>query len=138
VDLAPGNYRVVMKVAAKDQGQGIQPRLLVGEYGSETHDWYDTFSFSCGGEANHCIKDDMNAWFEQARSVGRGIFDKCGSARVSDIAWHVEHSPDQALEDLTLEFVLRIYKFPPRFRHGTPTCKGLAGGRASESELDAP
>jgi hypothetical protein len=31
-----------------------------------------------------------------------------------------------------------VYKFPPRWKHGTPTCKGLAGGRTSESELDAP
>jgi hypothetical protein len=134
VDLPPGNYRVQMKAEAKDKAQGIQPRLVVAEYGKETKDWYDTFSFACGGEAQRCIKDDMNEWFGRARAVQRGIFDKCGSARVSDISWHVEHSPEQTLEDVTLEFTLHVYKFAPRFHHGTPTCKGLAGGRAAESE----
>jgi hypothetical protein len=138
IDLPPGTYRVVLRAAAKDEGQGIQPRLMIGEYGSETHDWYNTFAFSCGGEAGRCIKDDMNDWFEKAKQVNRGIFDKCGSTRVTDIAWHVEHSPEQTLEDLTLELTLHVYKFPPRFPHGTATCKGLAGGRTSESELDAP
>jgi hypothetical protein len=138
VDLPPGAYHVVLRAAAKDQGQGIQPRLVVAEYGSETHDWYDSFAFSCTGEAQRCIKDDMNEWFNKAKSVSRGIFDKCGSTRVTDLGWHVEHSPEQTMEDLTLEFVLHVYKFPPRWKHGTPTCKGLAGGRTSESELDAP
>jgi hypothetical protein len=138
VDLPPGHYRVVLRAEAKDQAQGIQPRLVVAEYGTETKDWYDTFSFACGDGGQRCIKDDMNEWLGKVRGVPRGIFDKCGSARVSDIAWHVEHSPEQTMEDLTLEFVLHVYKFPARFKHGTPTCKGLAGGRASESELASP
>jgi hypothetical protein len=137
VDLMPGSYRVVMHVTAKERAQGIQPRLIIGEYGQETHDWYDSFSFACGG-AQPCIKDDMNDWFAKVRSVGRGIFDKCGSTRVTDIAWHVDHSPEQTLEELTLELTLHVYKFPPRFAHGTPTCKGLQGGRVSESALDEP
>ncbi len=134
VDLAPGKYRVRLRAEAKDKGQGIQPRLVIAEYGADTQDWYDTFSFACGGEAQRCLKDDVGEWFGKARTVARGIYDKCGSARIEGLDWHVEHSPEQTLEDLTLDLVLHVYKFPPRFKHGTPTCKGLAGGRAAEEE----
>jgi hypothetical protein len=103
VDLPPGHYRVVVRVQAKDKGQGIQPHLMIKEYGSETKDWYDSFGFSCGGVAQGCIKDDMNIWLDQVRSVPRGIFDKCGSTRATDISWRVEHSPEQAMQDLVLE-----------------------------------
>ena len=64
------------------QAQGIQPRLLVNEYGRSQNDWYSTFSFACGGGVGPCIKDDMKDWFDKARAVDRGIFDKCGSTRV--------------------------------------------------------
>jgi hypothetical protein len=134
VDLPPGEHKVRARWEAKDAAQGIQPRLLVGEYGLATKDWYATFAFSCGS-AQSCVKQDMEDWFNQARKVSRGIFDKCGATRVTDIRWGVEHSPGQTLEDLTLEFVLRVYKFAPRFPHGYSDCKGLQGGRASEEEL---
>ena len=104
-------------------------------FGRETADWYDVFAFACGANGP-CIKDDMKAWFDQARAVPRGIFDKCGSTRVEGLRWSVEHSPEQTLEDLTLELVLHVYKFEPRFKHGTPDCKGLSvTGKAAEDEL---
>ena len=90
--------------------------------------------FACGGGNGPCIKEDMKQWFDKARAVERGIFDKCGSTRVEGIRWSVEHSPEQTLEDLTLDFVLHIYKFEPRFVHGTPTCKGISGGKGAEEE----
>jgi hypothetical protein len=133
VDLPPGRHAVRLRIEAKDPGQGIHPRLLVNEYGRGQNDWYSTFSFACGSGAP-CIKEDMKAWFDQARGSDRGIFDKCGSVRVEGIRWSVEHSPDQTLEDLTLDFVLHVYKFEPRFVHGTPTCKGISGGRGAEEE----
>jgi hypothetical protein len=134
VDLPPGRHAVRVKFAAQDRAQGIHPRLFVGEYGKETKDWYDTFAFACGANAP-CIKDDMGQWLDEVRKVERGIFDKCGSTRVENVRWSVEHSPEQTLEDLVLDFTLHVYKFDPRFKHGTPTCKGMAGGRASEQEL---
>lgn len=134
IDLPPGRHAVRVRVEAKDPAQGIHPRFLVDEYGAGTKDWYQTFAFSCGA-ASPCIKDDMKAWMDQVRGVDRGIFDKCGSTRVENIHWSVEHSPEQTLEDLTLDFVLHVYKFEPRFPHGAPTCKGLAGGKAAEQEL---
>ena len=134
VELPPGRHAVRMRVEAKDAAQGIHPRLVVDEYGKETHDWYHTFEFACGS-AGPCIKDDMKQWFDKARLAERGIFDKCGSTRIEGIRWSVEHSPEQTLQDLTLDFVLHVYKFEPRFAHGTATCRGLAGGRAAEEEL---
>jgi hypothetical protein len=134
VDLPPGRHNVRLRIEATDQAQGIHPRLLVNEYGQETHDWYSTFAFACGG-TGPCIKDDMANWLDEVRKVERGIFDKCGSARVENVRWSVEHSPEQTLEDLTVDFTLHVYKFEPRFAHGTPTCKGLSGGKAAEQEM---
>ncbi len=133
VELTPGRHAVRLRIEAKDAAQGIHPRLLVNEYGRSQNDWYSTFSFACGS-GSPCLKDDMKQWFDQARRADRGIFDKCGSTRVEGIRWSVEHSPDQTLEDLTLDFVLHVYKFEPRFVHGTPTCKGISGGRGAEEE----
>lgn len=134
VELAPGRHAVRLRIEAKDRAQGIHPRLLVDEYGKGQNDWYSTFAFECGGGNGPCIKEDMKDWFDKARAVDRGIFDKCGSTRVEGIRWSVEHSPEQTLEDLTLDFVLHVYKFEPRFVHGTPTCKGLSGGKGAEEE----
>jgi hypothetical protein len=134
LDLPPGRWPVRVRVEAKDPAQGIHPRVIVNEYGRKTGDWYSTFGFSCGA-MQPCIKADMKDWFDRARTVDRGIFDKCGSTRVEGIRWSVEHSPEQTLEDLTLDFVLHVYKFEPRFRHGAATCKGLSGGKQAEEEL---
>jgi hypothetical protein len=133
-DLPPGRHAVRVKISAQDRAQGIHPRILVNEYGKETHDWYDTFAFACGANAP-CIKDDMGIWLDEVRKVDRGIFDKCGSTRVENVRWSVEHSPEQTLEDLVLDFTLHVYKFDPRFPHGAPNCKGLSGGHAAENEL---
>ena len=133
VELPPGRHAVRLRIEAKDVAQGIHPRLLVNEYGVGQKDWYSTFSFACGS-AGPCIKEDMKDWFDKARAVDRGIFDKCGSTRIEGIRWSVEHSPDQTLEDLTLDFIIHVYKFEPRFVHGTPTCKGISGGRGAEEE----
>ncbi len=134
IDLPPGRHAVRVRVEAKEVAQGIHPRLIINEYGVKTSDWYNTFSFACG-EHEACLKDDMKDWFDKARAVPRGIFDPCGSTRVEGLRWAVEHSPEQTLEDLTLDFVVHVYKFDPRFPHGTDTCKGLSGGKAAEEEL---
>lgn len=134
VDLPPGRHAIKLRVEATDKSQGIHPRLLINEFGSKTSDWYDVFAFACGA-TGPCIKEDMKIWLDQARAIPRGIVDKCGSTRVEGLRWSVEHSPEQTLEDLTLELVLHVYKFEPRFKHGTPSCKGLSGGAAAEDEL---
>ncbi len=134
IELGPGRHAVRLRIEAKDRAQGIHPRVLVAEYGKGQNDWYSTFAFACGGGNGPCIKDDMKQWFDKARAVERGIFDKCGSTRIEGVRWSVEHSPEQTLEDLTLDFVLHIYKFEPRFVHGTPTCKGISGGKGAEEE----
>ncbi|HEY2745701.1 MAG TPA: hypothetical protein VGL86_13795 [Polyangia bacterium] len=134
VELPPGRHAIRLRIEAKDPAQGIHPRLLVDEYGKGQNDWYTTFAFECGGGNGPCIKDDMKEWFDKARTVERGIYDKCGSTRIEGIRWSVEHSPEQTLEDLTLDFVLHVYKFEPRFVHGTPTCKGISGGKGAEEE----
>jgi hypothetical protein len=133
VELPPGRHAIRLRIEAKDKVQGIHPRLIVNEYGRNTSSWYDVFQFACGA-VGPCIKDDMKEWFDKARTVDRGIFDKCGSTRVEGLNWSVEHSPETTLEDLTLDFVLHVYKFEPRFAHGTPTCKGISGGKAAEEE----
>jgi hypothetical protein len=135
IELNPGLHAVRMRVEATDVVQGIHPRLVVNEYGRETADWYSTFQFGCG-TTSPCMKDDMQQWMDNTvRASDRGIYDKCGSARIENVRWSVEHSPERTLEDLTLEFVLHVYKFEPRFAHGVPTCKGIGGGKGAEEEI---
>jgi hypothetical protein len=133
IDLPPGRHRVLVHVEARDPQAGIAPRVFISEYGTRTHDWYDTFQFKCG-DPNPCYKDDMKDWLEAARKRERGIYDPCGSTRIEDLKWGVSHSPEQRLDDLELELTLHVYKFEPRFAHGGATCKGLAGGKAAEQE----
>jgi hypothetical protein len=132
IDLPPGRHHVRVHVEAKDAQAGIAPRVFINEYGAHTHDWYDTFQFACG-DPNPCFKADVEQWLGEAATRDRGIYDPCGSTRVEDVRWGVSHSPEQRLEDLELELTLHVYKFEPRFAHGS-TCKGLQGGKAAEQE----
>jgi hypothetical protein len=102
----------------------MAPAVTVSEYGTETHDWYDTFGWRCVSDGP-CKKVDLEEWGARARSEHpRGIYDKCGSTRVSGVKWQVDHANDYRLTELTLELTLHVYAFSPRAPHGS-ACKGL-------------
>jgi hypothetical protein len=131
LDLPPGRHHVRFRARAADAAQGMVPALLVNEYSPRTHDWYDTFRFKCG-EPDACTKDDLADWGKQQEQLSRGILDPCGSVAVEGVRWNVEHTADVRVTDLVLDFVLHVYKFPPRFRHGGE-CKGLTGNIPDEN-----
>jgi hypothetical protein len=131
LDLPPGKHHVRLRVRAAKPEEGMVPALLLNEYSTRTHDWYDTFRFKCG-EPDACTKDDVEAWGQRQEKVARGILDPCGSTSVEQVRWQVEHSPEVRVLDLTLDFVLHVYQFTPRFRHGGE-CRGLAGSVPDEN-----
>jgi hypothetical protein len=126
VDLPPGRHRVHMHAVAAKREEGMVPALFINEFGARAKDWYQVFQFRCGGN-QPCVKDDLPLWAEGEGKKPRGIFDPCGSTRIEDMHWQVEHSPEVRVEELSLELVLNVYKFEPRFEHGAPKCKGAGG-----------
>jgi hypothetical protein len=125
IDLPPGKHHVRYRAVAARPDEGMAPALLINEYSSRTHDWYDTFRFKCG-DPEPCTKDDLADWGQKQQALSRGILDPCGSTRVENVRWDVAHTADVRVTELTLDFVLEVYKFSPRFRHGGE-CKGLQG-----------
>jgi hypothetical protein len=136
VDLAPGKYALRFRAVANSAEAGMVPAFFIREYGARTQDWYDTFAFRCGA-ADACSIGHMEEWNERLQKVARGIHDPCGSVRVEGVRWNVERQVGVKLAELVVEFTLEVYKFPPRFPHGTKTCKGPGGVSADEVE-DAP
>jgi hypothetical protein len=124
IDLPPGEHRVRIRARATKPDEGMAPTVTLSEYGTETRDWYDTFAWKCVTDGP-CKKVDLEEWSARARSLHpRGIYDPCGSTRVSGVKWQIEHGADQKVQDVALELVLTVYRFAPRAPHGT-TCKGL-------------
>jgi hypothetical protein len=125
-DLPPGQHHVKIRVKATHPDEGMVPRVMLAEYGGQTHDWYDSFQWKCG-DPEACIKADLESFSQAYAARSRGIFDPCGSTRTGGFRWQVAHASDYRVEDVSLEFVLYVYKFPPRFPHGSGACKGLPG-----------
>lgn len=132
LDLPPGRHKVALRATAKEPMQGFNPSLVVAEYGADTHRYYDTFRFLCGGENGEpCMRDDVKATFEKYQSVAHGLHDPCGSVRIEGAHWAAERSPEVKLEDLQLDFTLHVYRFPPKFPPGSAEC-----GKRHAKELE--
>jgi hypothetical protein len=137
LDLPPGKHRVRLHMKASAEDAGMVPSFWINEWGARTHDWYESFRFKCGGN-EPCTKDHMAQWNDTDGKKPRGIFDPCGSSRIESIRWEVEHSPDVRVNELSLEFVIDVYKFVPRFPHGAKTCKGVGGVEVEDAPKDLP
>jgi hypothetical protein len=127
VDLPPGQHRVKIRAKASDPEQGMVPGAFISEYGSDTKSWYATFQVRCGGE-EQCQQGHMDDWIGAVQRKGRGIWDPCGSTRVTGVKWNALNARGPQLADLEIELVLDVYKFAPRFPHGAPKCKGVSAG----------
>ena len=126
LDLAPGKHRVLVRAKAKSEDAGMEPSLFIREYSNDKHSWYDTFQMRCGGEGGPCELGHMEEFQRNVQAVPRGIFDPCGSTRVEGVKWNGQRvgNGGTRLAELEVELTLEVYKFPPRFPHGAPTCKG--------------
>lgn len=124
IDLAPGRYHVQVRMQAQNPDAGMVPSFFLSEYSYDQQSWYDTFQFRCGGGDMVCMLGHMQEWLGKVHQTPRGIFDKCGSTRIFGVRWDAGRSVGAKLADVTVDLVLDVYKFAPRFRHGAPTCKG--------------
>lgn len=122
-DLPPGKHRVTIHARAGNSELGQEPAIFIREYSADKHSWYDTFQFRCGGN-DVCSLGHMEQFLDEAQKKPRGIWDPCGSVRVEGVKWDGGRGPGAKLSELTVELILEVYKFPPRFPHGAPTCKG--------------
>lgn len=131
VDLPPGRHKVRLHTRAADARAGFHPVLLINEYGARTEDWYDTFRYKCGSQGA-CTQGEMHALQKQVSEVPRGIHDACGSVKVEGFAWQSDRAKGEELEDVTVEMVLNVYPFEPRFAHGSSSCGKGSGSRVSD------
>jgi hypothetical protein len=128
VDLPPGKHRVTIHSVAANAEVGQEPAVFIREYSPELKSWYDTFQFRCGG-GDVCSLGHMEQFLDEAQKHPRGIWDPCGSVRIEGVKWDGGRGPGAKLSELTVELTLEVYKFPPRFPHGAPTCKGPSPAR---------
>src|SRR5207253_647853 len=98
VDLPPGEHRVHVRVKAGPGEGGASPRLLVYEYGEKTGSWYATFGLACN-DAGPCTRADLQERIA-ALAPAHGLFDKCGSVRVTNVKWDADKAPDERLTAL--------------------------------------
>lgn len=127
VDLPPGKHRVTVRAVATDLEAGQEPSFFIAEHSPEQRSWYDTFRFRCGGGGSVCTQGHMDEWLDAMRAhlkAARGIYDPCGSTRVTLPRWTAERAVGPKLADLEVALTLEVYKFQPRFPHGAKTCKG--------------
>lgn len=133
VELPPGKHRVHVRAAAASPEAGQTPAFFIREFGDQLGSWYDTFEFRCGG-ADVCGLGDMQEWVGKVQAVPRGIHDPCGSVRVEGVKWEALRQIGVKLAELDIDLTLEVYKFPPRFPHGYPKCRGVDPTMKSEQE----
>jgi hypothetical protein len=133
VELPPGKHRVHLHAVATNPEAGMTPAIFIRELGDKLQSWYDTFEFRCGG-ADVCGLGDMQEWISKVQAVPRGLHDPCGSVRVEGVRWEALRQIGVKLADLDIDLTLEVYKFPPRFPHGTAKCRGVDPTMKSEQE----
>lgn len=120
IDLAPGEHRVHMRVTAPP-GQVASPRLFIYEHGNNTGSWYGTFAMACGTSTT-CTRPELEDAMAALKRP-RGIFDQCGSVKVTSMRYDAQHDDQDRVTGLDLDLVLHVEKFEPRFPRGG-RCKG--------------
>ncbi|HZS38812.1 MAG TPA: hypothetical protein VFF06_18395 [Polyangia bacterium] len=133
VELPPGKHRVHLHAEAVSPEAGMTPALFIREFGEKQQSWYDTFEFRCGGE-DVCGLGNMQEWIAKVQSVARGLHDKCGSVRVEGVKWDALRQSGVKLAELEVDLVLEVYKFRPRFPHGSHDCRGIDPTMKAEQE----
>lgn len=128
VDLLAGaSHDVAFAVRAARSRGGFGARFRVAEYGVKQAVWYDIFAVVCGGAADGCRRESVDAWAKGLQAQRRrGRLDPCGSTVVTGLRWDTtggEHDRDGGYyRDLTVGFALDVKKFTPQLAPGDPTC----------------
>jgi hypothetical protein len=120
VDLAPGEHRVHLRVKAP-AGEVATPRLFIYEHGESTGSWYGSFAMSCGTGAT-CTRPELEDSMAALKHP-RGIFDPCGSVKVTSMRYDAQRDSEDRVTGLDVDVVLHVEKFEPRFPRGG-RCKG--------------
>lgn len=134
VDLAPGQHQITIHAVGGDPEVGLQSGLTVHEYakpeGLGPH-WYRSFHFACGHAASPCTDEELQSWVRTQRQLPRGVLDPCGSVRAlgARTGGSRTRKNDAVYRDLTLAFTLKVYRFAPYRRPGSPKCKGPSKNR---------
>jgi len=122
IDLPPGEHRVHLRVKAP-AGQVAAPRMFIYEYGAQTNAWYGSFALSCGGNTT-CTREELADRMAELQRP-HGIFDPCGSVKVSGLRYDAQRDAEDRVTELDLDLTLKVYPFSPRFPPGGK-CKGLS------------
>lgn len=123
--------RFVIHSERSDPEIGLQTGLKIFEYGpKEGPHWYRVFEMTCGG-MNRCTKAGMSAWVAFQRRLPRGIFNPCGSVKISDVGvtGTRERKVDVDYSDMTARFALEVYKFETRKDPSSAECGTAAASK---------
>jgi len=123
--------RFVMHSERADPEIGLQTGLKVFEYGpKEGPHWYRVFEFTCGG-MNRCTKTGMAAWVAFQRGLPRGIFNPCGSVKITDVSvtGTRERKTDVDYTDMTVRFAFDVYEFDTYKNPGSAECGTAAASK---------
>lgn len=100
---------------------GFGARLTINEIGAEGP--YSTFMFQCGSPGP-CTLDQLASFKASLARYKRQLHDPCGSTKVRAPHWLTGEAPDRVHPDeLQLDFILHVYKFPLRYPSGHPECR---------------
>ena len=130
LDLDPGRHEIEVHGESRDAEVRLHTGLGVYEYGEPAGaggepTWYRAAHFACGIGASPCSRDEVDAWVRFVKGLPRGVLDPCGSvmAKAADFSGVREQKGDEAYRSLTLRFFLKIYRFKPHRRSGSPQCR---------------
>lgn len=134
LDLPPGQHRITVHAQGGDPEVGLQSGLTIHEYAKPEGlgpSWYRSFHFACGKDASPCTDLELQSWARFRRKLPRGVLDPCGSVRAlgARSAGRRTRKNDEVYRDLTLAFTLKVYRFKPYRRSGSPKCKGPSKNR---------
>lgn len=122
VELAPGKYPITVHARASQAESGMVPSVFISEFSSRQQNWYRSFSFRCGDGNELCMIGHLEKWRDEVSKLHHGEFDPCGSVQIEDVTWSRERDMSSRITELTLSFVLHVYKFSPSYPHGHAAC----------------
>ena len=135
IDLPAGLHQVELRASNPD---GVSAGLQIHELGTRTKSWYDTFAFACG-VPGVCSFEDLDNQKAQYAATQRGLYDRCGTTRITGLSWDHGKSPDQLHpSELLLRLTLDIYRFAAWKQHGDDTCGERGGRRGAPDEPTPP
>jgi hypothetical protein len=125
VDMGPGDHALTYHVKALSEAEGLSTGIGVYEYNPTGGWWYPVFDQRCGGGGRGCGKEEFTEWRGSFVKAKAGQLDICASTRVTRVRWQgmPSLSNRDVYQDVTVQFVLRTYRYPTRHPPGSDKCK---------------